>query len=159
MNFSGKLNGNQHTPWSKVRSRHILIPIRDSNLGNLCSGRQLPHNLCHQLFRALTLGTVQMINIPILGVASALVVCAIVARMFAPGNQKAEKSQKADIIKQLLELSERENRLSGAASSARRRAPLSNERTRPGNAPRKATPKISQPVRSTSPSPKSLTRS
>lgn len=99
-----------------------------------------------------------MINTPLIGVATALVVCAIMARVFAHGTQKAEKSQKAEIIKQLLALSERENKLTGTAPSVPPRAPLSHEVTRPGNSPRKATPKISQPLRSNLPSTKSLTQ-
>ena len=99
-----------------------------------------------------------MINTPLIGVATALVACAIVARLFAHGQQKADKAQKGEVIKQLLALSERENRLSGTPSSVRSRAPISKQAMRPGNAPRKVTPKISQPLPSSSPSPKSLTR-
>jgi len=99
-----------------------------------------------------------MINTPLIGVATALVACAIVARLFAHGQQKADKAQKGEVIKQLLALSERENRLSGTPSSARSRAPISKQAMRPGNGPRNATPKISQPLPSKSPSPKSLTR-
>ena len=98
-----------------------------------------------------------MINTPLIGVATALVVCAILARVFAHGPKKAEKRQKAEIIKQLLALSDRENKLAGMTPSVPPRAPLSNELTRPGNVPRKAPPKISQPLRSNLPSPKSLT--
>ena len=99
-----------------------------------------------------------MINIPLIGVATALVACAIVARVFAQGHQKADKAQKGEVIKQLLALSERESRLSGTPSSARSRAPVPKQGMRPGNGPRKATPKISRPLPSSSPSPKSLTR-
>ena len=99
-----------------------------------------------------------MISTPLIGVASALVACAIVARMFAHGQQKADKAQKGEVIKQLLALSERESRLSGTPSSARSRAPIPKQAMRPGNGPRKPTPKISQPLPSNSPSPKSLTR-
>ena len=135
------------------------IPVQDSNLSNLCSSVQLPHNSCDRLFRALTLRSAQMINLPLIGVATALVVCAIMARVFAHGNQKAEKPQKAEIIKQLLALSDRENRLTGTAPSVPPRAPLSNEPTRPGSGPRRAAPKISQPpLRSNLPLPKSLSR-
>lgn len=99
-----------------------------------------------------------MINTPLIGVATALVVCAIVARMFAHGPQKAEKRQKAEILKQLLALSDRENKLPGTTPSVPPRAPLANQLARPANAPRKATPKISQALRSNLPSPKPLTR-
>ena len=99
-----------------------------------------------------------MINMPLIGVATALVACVIVARLFAHGQQKADKAQKGEVIKQLLALSERESRLSGTPSSARSRAPISKQAIRPGNGPRKATPKILRPLPSNSPSPKSLTR-
>jgi hypothetical protein len=100
-----------------------------------------------------------MISTPLIGVASALFACAIVARMFAHGQQKADKAQKGEVIKQLLALSERESRLSGTPSSARSRAPIPKQAMRPGNGPRKPTPKISQPLPSNSPSRKSLTPS
>jgi hypothetical protein len=100
-----------------------------------------------------------MPNIPLIGVATALVACAMVARVFAQGQQKADKAQKGEVIKQLLALSERESRLLGTPSSAGSRAPIPKQAMRPANGPRKATPKISQPLPSSSPSPKSLPRS
>ena len=99
-----------------------------------------------------------MINTPLIGVATALVACAIVVRVFAHGQQKADKAQKGEVIKQLLALSERESRLSGTPSSARSRVPIPKQTMPAANGQRKATPKISQPLRSKSPSPKSLTR-
>ena|SRR5579864_8116189 len=99
-----------------------------------------------------------MINTPLIGVATALVACAIVARLFAHGQQKADKAQKGEVIKQLLALSERESRLSTTPSSARSRAPIPKQAMRPDSGARKATPKISQPLPSKSSSPKSLTR-
>jgi hypothetical protein len=99
-----------------------------------------------------------MINTPLIGVATALIACAIVARLFAHGQQKADKAQKGEVIKQLLALSERESRLSGTPSSARSRAPISKQPMRTGNGPRNPSPKISHPPLSKPPSPKSLTR-
>jgi hypothetical protein len=87
-----------------------------------------------------------MISIWLIGVATALVICATMAKVFSDHPKKAEKSQKAEIIKQLLALSEHENRISATPSSVRLRAPLSNQGTRPGNAPRKTATKISQPI-------------
>jgi hypothetical protein len=69
-------------------------------------------------------------------------------KVFADRPKKASKSQKAEIMKQLLALSEHEKGISATASSVRLQAPLSNQGTRPGNAPRKTATKISQPVRS-----------
>jgi hypothetical protein len=88
-----------------------------------------------------------MISIPLIGVATALVICATMAKIFAGQPKKAQKSQKAEIMKQLLALSEHENKISATPSSVRLRAPLSNQGTRPGNAPRKTATKISQPIR------------
>lgn len=98
----------------------------------------------------------QMVNIPLVGVASVLVVSAIIARVFTGGEQKADKPQKAEIMKQLLALSDRENRVAGRARSGRPRAALWDQGRRADNSARKAAPKSSQPVPSNSPSPKSL---
>ncbi len=89
-----------------------------------------------------------MISIPLIGVATALVICASIVKVFADQPKKANKSQKAKILKQLLALSEHENRVSATASSVRLRTPPSNQGTRPSNAPRKTATKISQPIRS-----------
>src|SRR6476620_9477733 len=99
-----------------------------------------------------------MINTPLIGVATGLVACAIVARLFAHGQQKADKAQKGEVIKQLLALSERESRLSGSPASARSRAPIPKQAMRPANGPRTAPPRIPQPLPSNSPPPKSLPR-
>ena len=80
-----------------------------------------------------------MLSIPLIGVAAALVTCATIAKIFAGQPKRADKPQKAEIIKQLLALSEREDRISATASSVRLRAPLSNQGMRPGSAPRKTT--------------------
>jgi len=89
-----------------------------------------------------------MISIPLIGAATALVICATMVKLFADQSKKANKSQKGDILKQLLALSEHENSVSAMASSARSRAPLSNQGTQPSNGPRKTAAKISQPIRS-----------
>ena len=89
-----------------------------------------------------------MISTPLIAVATALVLGAIIARIFARGPQKAEKTQKAEILKQLLAISERETRVSATPSSARLRAPSPVQGRLPGNAQRKTTTKISRPIRS-----------
>jgi hypothetical protein len=90
-----------------------------------------------------------MINIPLITIAIALVICATIAKVFAgQPSEKANKSQKGEILKQLLAISEQENRISGKASSVQSRTPLSKQGRRPGNAPRKIATKISQPIRS-----------
>jgi hypothetical protein len=88
-----------------------------------------------------------MFSIPLIGVATALLVCAIMVKVFAGESKKASKTQKAEIMKQLLALSEQEKGVSPKTSSVRLQAPLSNQGTRP-SAPRKTATKISQPVRS-----------
>lgn len=68
-----------------------------------------------------------MISVVLIGVAAALLIWAIRARVVADAPKKADKSQqKAEIIKQLLALSERENKISGTAAPVRVR-PLSNQ--------------------------------
>lgn len=89
-----------------------------------------------------------MINIPIIGVASALLICATLVKVFADQPKKVDKSQKGEILKQLLALSEHENKTSATTSPVRVRTPLPNQGRRPSNGPRKAATRISQPIRS-----------
>jgi hypothetical protein len=88
-----------------------------------------------------------MISLPLVAVGTALVVLLIVAKLCAGKPKRAEKSEKAQIMKQLLALSEREH---NAAVSARPgyRASLSNQGMRSANAHRKTTDKRSRPIRS-----------
>jgi hypothetical protein len=95
-----------------------------------------------------------MINIQLLGLAAALVVCAILAKVFTGKAEKAGKSQKAEIMKQLLALSESENKRSKTASSVPKPSP-SKQPTRPTSqaprlqtAARKIPTKLPQPLRS-----------
>lgn len=69
-----------------------------------------------------------MISIPLIGVAAALVLCAVIAKVLAGGSEKASKSEKAEIMKQLLALSASENSIARKTSSVAVRAPLSNQR-------------------------------
>lgn len=64
-----------------------------------------------------------MMTISLLGVAAALLLCAILAKAFAH-EPKASKSQKAEIVARLLALSETEQKLSKPASSVRLKAPI-----------------------------------
>jgi hypothetical protein len=88
-----------------------------------------------------------MPSILLIGVATALVICAMMVKVFADQPKKANKSQKAEIMKQLLALSDHEKGISPRASTVRLQAPLSNRGTR-SSASRKTATKISQPVRS-----------
>jgi hypothetical protein len=89
-----------------------------------------------------------MISILFIGLASALLVFAIIARLPGDGRKKAKKAEKAEIVKQLLALSERENTMSETAPSARPQRQLHSVSARPGNVPRKSAAKTSQPIRS-----------
>ena len=71
-----------------------------------------------------------MISVALIGVAAALLIWAIGAKVVADAPKKADKSQqKAEIIKQLLALSERENKISGIAAPPRVR-PLPKQGTK-----------------------------
>jgi hypothetical protein len=77
-----------------------------------------------------------MISILCIGSLIALVVFAIVLKTCTSEPKKAQKAEKAAIMKQLLALSERENNVSAIASS-RSRTPLTNPGMRPAEFPRK----------------------
>jgi hypothetical protein len=89
-----------------------------------------------------------MISSALIGVATALLVLTIMAKVRRGEPKRAKKTEKAEIMKQLLALSEHENGTSGTASSVRFRTPLSSPEMRPDNATRKAVTKTSQPIRS-----------
>jgi hypothetical protein len=77
-----------------------------------------------------------MISILGIGVVTALVVFAVVLKTRASGPKKAQKAEKAAIMKQLLALSERENGISAVAPS-RTGTPRSDPRKRPVKLPPK----------------------
>ena len=87
-----------------------------------------------------------MMSILLIGVASALLICAITAIIIGREPKKANKAQKAEIMKELLALSDCEHRISSAASDPRMGS-LPKPSTRAGNGPRKATARISPPLR------------
>jgi hypothetical protein len=69
-----------------------------------------------------------MISIPLISVATALVLCAVMARVFAHRPEKVDRPQKAEILKQLLALSEQESKISPSGPSIRSsRAPRASE--------------------------------
>jgi hypothetical protein len=75
-----------------------------------------------------------MISMLIIAVGTALALFAIWAKQYLRKPHKAEKSEKAEIIKQLLALSEQENRALAIASRPARNPPLvspSGSRTNP----------------------------
>jgi hypothetical protein len=85
-----------------------------------------------------------MTSTVLIGIATALVICAIIAKV-AVAPEKASKAERADIMKQLLALSEGEAKVPGKASSVGSR-PLPKQATRPATGPRKTPAKISQPI-------------
>jgi hypothetical protein len=71
-----------------------------------------------------------MISVVLIGVAAALLIWVIRAKVVADAPKRADKSQqKAEIIKQLLALSERESKISATPAPVRVR-PLSPQSTR-----------------------------
>ena len=77
----------------------------------------------------------------------AIAVLALVAKLFSKP-KRAEKWEKAEIMRQLLALSERENAMVASAPSVRLRAPAVRPANRPGNARLKASTKATLPSRS-----------
>jgi hypothetical protein len=94
-----------------------------------------------------------MIAIPSTGVvialgALAVALLALLVKLRLGKPKRAEKWEKAQIMKQLLALSERENSLAGTAPSVRMRPPASRPTMRPGTAHLKASTKTTLPNRS-----------
>jgi len=73
---------------------------------------------------------------------------ALALKLRARKPKRAEKWEKAAIMKQLLALSEQDPALATAAPSVRLRAPVSKPTMRPGNARLKASVKTTLPARS-----------
>lgn len=88
------------------------------------------------------------INIPFVVAATALLICASIAKRFAVQPKKADKSQKGEILKQLLALSEQESKIPAKVAPVRLKTPVPNPARRPGSAARKTSVKLAQPVRS-----------
>ena len=76
----------------------------------------------------------------------AILVLMLAMKLFAKP-KRAEKWEKAEIMKQLLALSEQEEKRSLAASVPRTRTQPSRVATRPTSAPVKASTKVAIPVR------------
>ena len=88
-----------------------------------------------------------MLSMLLIGVATALLICAITAKVLLGAHKKANKSEKAEIMKQLLALSDGGNRSAHATSSSARSRPSSRQATLPSNGPRKTTTRITQTLR------------
>lgn len=93
--------------------------------------------------------TIPPINIPFVVAATALLICASIAKRFADHQpKKANKSQKGEILKQLLALSEHDGKVKATSSSIRSRTPVVSQPRRPAPTARKTPAKIAQPIRS-----------
>lgn len=88
-----------------------------------------------------------ILNIPFIAAATALLIGASIAKVFADQPKKADKSQKGEILKQLLALSEGEGKVSGA-SSVRLRTSVPNQGRPAVNRPQNTSTKIPQRARS-----------
>lgn len=97
--------------------------LPDNDLGNLCVIMAVGRQSCLHRESAASSKDAYMMTISLLGVAAALLLCAILAKAFAH-EPKASKSQKAEIVARLLALSETEQKLSKPASSVRLKAPI-----------------------------------
>ena len=89
-------------------------------------------------------------GVVLVAAALAVVVLALAAMLFPRKPKRAEKWEKAEIMKQLLALSENEESLRRPAPTAvRMRTPaIARSATRPGTSPLKATTKATMPARS-----------
>ena len=115
-------------------NRSVPGGFQDSNLSNLCVVIAVGRQSCLNSESAASSKDAYMITISLIGVATALLLCAILAKAFAD-EPKANKSQKAEIIARLLALSETEQKLSEPSSSVRLRAPVPTKTSQFGYRP------------------------
>lgn len=87
-----------------------------------------------------------MLSIVLIGVGTALLLCAITAKILLGAPEKAPKSEKAEIMKRLLALSDCECKISDSSSPARSQA-FSKQVTPPRSGAGKTAPRISQALR------------
>lgn len=113
----------QNTPVNQVIGWFPDHCLPDNDLGNLCVIMAVGRQSCLHRESAASSKDAYMMTISLLGVAAALLLCAILAKAFAH-EPKASKSQKAEIVARLLALSETEQKLSKPASSVRLKAPI-----------------------------------
>ena len=91
---------------------------------------------------------VEMTNLLLIGLAVALVAYLMLAKSWIPQPQKARKQEKAEIMRQLLALSDREQGIATTAPSVRSRTPATGQRTNREKTHQKSAGKVSQPMRS-----------
>jgi pilus assembly protein TadC len=88
-----------------------------------------------------------MTSIVLAGAASALAVFAIIVKARARKPKKAEKLEKAEIVKRLLALSERESIVWASPPTVRPRLPRSVQGARPSTIHQRPTEITSRPIR------------
>ena len=89
-----------------------------------------------------------MTNLLLIGLVVALVVYITFVKSWRPEPQKAKKQERAEIMRQLLALSEREQGIPTTAPSLRSRTPARAQGTSRSKIPHKPAGKVSQPIRS-----------
>jgi hypothetical protein len=89
-----------------------------------------------------------MTNLLLIGLVVALVAYITLAKAWRPQPQKAKKQEKAEIMRQLLALSDREQGIPTTAPSDRPRTPARGQVTNRSKIPQKPAGKVSQPIRS-----------
>jgi hypothetical protein len=151
------MNGRQlHGLWrvSKGKRPAIAVAYTDNNLGNLSFGpnhrpkclsrSSVSPNFVHDDGGSFMFGlsTEFLIVFAIVAIG----VLAVAAMLLTPKPKRAEKWEKAEIMKKLLALSEQEEGRRGAAAVKARPQPA-RPVTRPAVANLKATSKIATPVR------------
>lgn len=89
-----------------------------------------------------------MTNLLLIGLAVALVAYITLAKSWRSQPQKARKQEKAEIMRQLLALSEREQGILTTAPSVRSRTPARDQGMNRSKIRQKPAGKVAQPVRS-----------
>jgi hypothetical protein len=89
-----------------------------------------------------------MTNLFLIGLVVALVAYITLAKSWRPEPKKAKKQEKAEIMRQLLALSEREQGIVTAPSSVRSRTPTRDQGLNRSKILQKPAGKVPQPIRS-----------
>jgi len=89
-----------------------------------------------------------MTNLLLVGLVLALVAYITLAKSWRPEPKKARKQEKAEIMRQLLALSERDQGILTTTPSVRSRIPAREQDTNGGKIRQKPAGKVSRPIRS-----------
>lgn len=91
--------------------------------------------------------TIKMTIILIVGLVTALVLYVVLAKMWGNEPKKAKKQERAEIMRQLLALSDLENNASATAPPVRSQTPRADQGMQRSKRQSGPTRKISQPIR------------